>query len=80
MNPTRCGRDQRTERTVDHWTAQKDKCRGNGLVGAKEIPGELRAVQWHGRKRADLNLWETEMQAVLHSDIRNHVKWARKTW
>lgn len=80
MNPIRRGRDQTAERTVGHWTAQKDECRGNGLVGAKEIPGKVRVVQQHGRKRADLNSWEAEMQAALKSDIRKHAKWGRKTW
>lgn len=26
------------------------------------------------------DLWETEMQAVLNSDIIKHVRWARKAW
>jgi len=55
MNPTKCGRDERTERTDDHWTVKKDECRGNGLVEAKKIHSIVRVEQWHGRKRAHLN-------------------------
>lgn len=49
-------------------------------MGAKEIPGEARTVQQHGRKRSGLDLCETEKQVVLNSDIAKCSKWARETW